>query len=108
MGSILRRASPTKPPHAPSNLEACLQCNPPPPPPQIGGRIRPTSPICSADLLDFWISPICSADLRGFCEFANSFCRFTFSFYIGCSDWHLFLLPTKIRVCGPLGFIVPR
>ena len=24
-----------------------------PPPPQIGGRIRPTSPICSADLLGF-------------------------------------------------------
>ena len=32
------------------------------PPPQIGGRIRPTLPICSADLL-------------GFCEFADSFCR---------------------------------
>ena len=30
------------------------------PPPKIGGRIRPTSPICSADLLGFWISPICS------------------------------------------------
>ena len=25
----------------------------PPPPPQIGGRIRPTSPICSVDLLGF-------------------------------------------------------
>ena len=46
-----------------------------PPPPQIGGRIQPTSPICSANLLGFWTSPICSADLRGFCEFADSFCR---------------------------------
>ena len=45
------------------------------PPPKIGGRIWPTSPISSADLLGFWISPICSADLRGFCEFADSFCR---------------------------------
>ena len=34
----------------------------------------------------------------------------TFSFYMGCSDWHheVFLLPTKRRVCGPLRFIVPR
>ena len=34
----------------------------------------------------------------------------TFSFYFVCSDWHhdVFLLPTKRRVCGPLGFIVPR
>ena len=33
----------------------------------------------------------------------------TFSFYIGCSDWHheLFFLPTKRRVCGPLELIVP-
>ena len=32
-----------------------------------------------------------------------------FSFYIGCSDWRhaVFLLPTKRRVSGPLGFIVP-
>ena len=45
-----------------------------PPPPQIGGRIRPTSPICSADLLGFWILPTCSADLWGFCDLANSFC----------------------------------
>ena len=29
MGSILRRASPTKPPHTSSNLEACLQCGTP-------------------------------------------------------------------------------
>ena len=35
---------------------------PPPPPPQIGGPIRPTSPICSADLWDF-------------CDLADSFCR---------------------------------
>ena len=33
-----------------------------PPPPQIGDRIRPTSPICSADLF-------------GFCNSADSFCR---------------------------------
>ena len=34
----------------------------------------------------------------------------TFTFYIGYSDWHheVFLLPTKRRVCGPLGFIVPH
>ena len=25
-----------------------------PPPPQIGGRIQPTSPVCSADLWGFW------------------------------------------------------
>ena len=33
----------------------------------------------------------------------------TFFFSIGCSDWHheVFLLPTKRRVSGPLGFIVP-
>ena len=33
----------------------------------------------------------------------------TFSLYVGCSDWQheVFLLPTKRRVCGPLGFIVP-
>ena len=48
---------------------------PPTPPPEISGRFRPTSPICSAVLLGFWILPICSADLRGFCEFADSFCR---------------------------------
>ena len=92
--------------------------NPPPPHHhhQIDRRIRPTSPICSADLLGFCISLICSADLWGFCDFADSFCRLfgasgipghliwrhhsktciiyfgtldnTFSFYIGCSDWH--------------------
>ena len=33
-----------------------------------------------------------------------------FSFCIGCSDWHheVVLLPTKRRVSGPLGFIVPH
>ena len=34
----------------------------------------------------------------------------TFSFYVGSSDWHheVLLLPTKRRVSGPLGFIVPH
>ena len=34
----------------------------------------------------------------------------TFSFYIGCSDWHheVFLLPIERRISGPLGFIVPQ
>ena len=80
---------------------------------------------------------MCSADLWGFCDLADLFCRFvgasgilghliwrrhsrmciiyfgtldnTFLFYIG-SEWHheVFLLPTKRRVCGPLGFISPR
>ena len=40
------------------------QAPPPPPPTQIGGRIRPTSPICSSDLLCFWIVPICSANFQ--------------------------------------------
>ena len=34
------------------------------PPPPLGGRIRPTSPICSADLLGFWIFLIRSADFQ--------------------------------------------
>ena len=58
--------------------------------PKIGGQIRPTSPICSADSLGFWgfadlfcrfvgvsgVLPICSADSLGFWGFADLFCRF--------------------------------
>ena len=86
-------------------------------PPQIGGGIWPTSPICSADLLGFWILPTCSANLWGFCDLADSFCRLVgASGILGHLIWrchtkmcsfNLFLLPTKRRVCGSLGFIVP-
>ena len=95
--------------------------------PQIGGRIQPISPICSADLLGFCIPPICSADLWGFCDLADSFCRLvgvsgilghligrchsrmciiyfgTLDNTFSCSDWHheVFLPPTQRRVRGP-------
>ena len=43
-------------------IDSSIACLQPPPPPQIGGRIQPISPICSAHLL-------------GFCDCAASFCR---------------------------------
>ena len=46
------------------------------PPSEIGGRIRRTSSICSADSLGFYILPICSADSLGVWDFADLFCRF--------------------------------
>ena len=51
-------------PPAHNNVMLVLQPTNPRPPAQIGGRIRPTSPICSADLLGFWILPICSANFQ--------------------------------------------
>ena len=65
------------------------ECMATPPHHQIGGRIWLTSPICSADLLGFWISPTCSADLWGFCDLADSFCRL-------------------VEACGILGHLIWR
>ena len=59
--SRLSRCPPTKP-HLMAQCPNSSHVNAPPPPRQIGGHIRPTLPICSADLL-------------GFCDFADSFCH---------------------------------